>query len=349
MSPRVLAPLACVFAFLLSCQANEPASPASEAAATSEADTVVARIDGETVTLAELDAWIKDSLFERQTSSGNPAKLYDLRDQSLRQMIMERVVVAAADRRNMAEEEFLETEVAALGEITDEEVAQFYQEKVDQMGGQTLEDVAPRIRDYLARLRRQTVGEKLFEAAGVDVLLERPRVEVAADGPSKGPANATVTIIEFSDFQCPFCSRALPVIEEVMALYPDDVRVVYRHMPLDRIHPRARTAAEASLCAQDQNQFWAYHDLLFANTRALADEDLARYAQELNLDVAAWQQCMSEGRHQATVEADVEAARSIGVTGTPAFIINGLILTGAQPVDEFVSVIDSELERKNAS
>jgi protein-disulfide isomerase len=101
---------------------------------------------------------------------------------------------------------------------------------------------------------------------------------------------------------------------------------------------------EASLCAHDQDQFWAYHDLIFANTGALGDEDLKRFAEELGLDVAAWEQCMAERKFAEKIDADIEAARSIGITGTPAFTINGVMLSGAKPVEEFVSVIESELE-----
>jgi protein-disulfide isomerase len=342
---RVLAPLACVFVFTSGCLEKEPGNPNSRAA-TSEEELIVARVGDETVTLTELDAWIKDDLFARQTSGGNPAKVYDLRNRSLDQLVMQRVLAAEAARRNLTEEELIDADVAAMGEVSDEEVEQFFQERIDQMGEQTREQVAPRIRDYLKRLRSQEVEEKILDDAGVDVFLERPRVDVAATGPSRGPADASVTIVEFSDFQCPFCSRALPVIEEVLARYPDDVRLVYRHMPLDRIHDRARVAAEASLCAHDQGQFWAYHDLIFADTKALGDEDLNGFAGELNLDVAAWEQCMLEKKFAEAVDADVEAARSVGITGTPAFIINGVMLSGAKPVEDFVSVIESELERQ---
>ena len=344
MLSRVLAPLACVFVFTSGCQATDRGSPAS-GAATSEEDAIVARFGDETVTLTELDAWIKNDLFERQTSGGNLIKVYDLRNQSLDQMIIEGIISAEAAQRNLTEEEFIDAEVAAMGEVSDEEVAQFYQERIDQMRDQPLEEVAPRIRDYLTQFRAQQVAEKLLNEADVARFLAPPRVDVDADGPSKGPANASVTIIEFSDFQCPFCSRALPVIEELMARYPDDVRLVYRHLPLDRIHSRARITAEASLCAHDQDQFWAYHDLLFANPGAFGDEDLKRFAEELNLDVAAWEQCLAERKFAAEIDADIEAARSVGITGTPAFIINGVILSGAKPVEDFVSVIESELER----
>jgi len=345
---RFMAPLACVFVFTLGCQTEETGSPAPEtlpvAAPVAGEDALVARIGGESISEAELDAWIKDQLFERQTS-GNPAKLYNLRMQNLNEMIMRRVVTAAAARQNTTEDAFIEAEINALGDISDDEVNQFYLENVDQMGGQTLEQMSARIGEYLKQRRGQEVLEGLMEAAEVDILLEPTRIEVAADGPSKGPENAAVTIIEFSDFQCPFCARALPVIDEVMKRYPNEVRVVYRHLPLDRIHARARPAAEASACAGDQDQFWAYHDLLFANTKALSDEDLKRYAEELNLDVAAWELCIGEGKFADKVEADVTAGQAVGITGTPAFIVNGVMLSGAKPVEEFVPLIESELER----
>jgi protein-disulfide isomerase len=332
MFSRVAASLACVLVFTLGCPAKEK-------------DTIVARFGDETVTLTELDAWIKDDLFARQTSGGNPSQIYDLRRGALNQLIRQRVLRAEAARRNLTEQELIDAEVAAMGEISDEKVAQFYEDRIEQMGGQSLEEVAPRIRDHLMNLRAQGAVEKIVTAVEVELFLERPRVDVAADGPSKGPANAPVTIVEFGDFQCPFCSRALPVIEEVMARYPDEVRFVYRHLPLDRIHDRARVAAEASLCAHDQDRFWDYHDLIFANVATLGDEDLKRFAEELNLDVATWEQCMAERKFAEKVDADIEAATSVGITGTPAFTINGVMLSGARPVGDFVSVIESELKR----
>jgi protein-disulfide isomerase len=239
----------------------------------------------------------------------------------------------------------LAAEAETLGDVTDEEVLAFYGDKVDQLGGRSLEELTPQIREYLGQVRRQEATEALVDAAGVEILLERPRVQVAADGPSKGPADATVTIIEFSDFQCPFCTRSIPVIDELMERYPEDLRIVYRHLPLDRIHPRARPAAEASLCAQDQDQFWSYHDLLFANSKTLGDEDFKRFAEELNLDVAAFERCYNDGKFKQKVEDDLQAARSIGVTGTPAFVVNGVVLSGAKPVEEFIPVIDEEIAR----
>jgi len=350
MFRRIIAPMACALLFTLGCQAqvekSKPPTASATPAASGEGATPVARIGDVTITLDELDQWIKDDLFDRQTSGRNPAKLFDVRRPALDQMVAQRVLDMEAERRKLAVDEVIAAEIAALGEVSDDEVAQFYADQIDQMGGQTLEQIGPRIREYLGQIRTQSVAEGLVKNANVTILLERPKVQVAADGPAKGPADAAVTIIEFSDFQCPLCSRALPVLDELMKRYPNDLRIVYRHMPLDRIHPRSRAAAEASLCAEEQNGFWAFHDLLFANPKTLEDEDLKRFAAEAKLDVAAWEECVSGGKFKSKVEADVEAARGIGVTGTPAFVINGVLLSGARPVEDFVPVIEAALKEQ---
>lgn len=351
---RLVTVSAFVVASITGCQAGDADSPEAapvESAATTATEpapettdsSVVARIGDTAVTLEELDSWIKDELFDRETANGNPSKAYDVRSEALRRMVTMRVVEGEAARRNTTGEAMVMGEIAAKGEVSDAEVEAFYNEQGDQVGTQTLEELTPRIRGYLKQLRGQQVVEKLMDDAGVVFLLEQPRVEVAAIGPSKGPADARVTIIEFSDFECPFCSRALPVIQTVLDRYPDDVRLVYRHLPLERIHKRARKAAEASLCADEQGKFWAYHDLLFANSRAMSDEDLKQYAQDTDLDVAAWSQCLEEGKMSARVDADLAAGQAVGISGTPAFVVNGVLLSGARPVEEFVEVIDTEL------
>jgi protein-disulfide isomerase len=171
---------------------------------------------------------------------------------------------------------------------------------------------------------------------------------VPADGPSRGPEDAPITIVEFSDFQCPFCRRVLPTLEQVMEKYPGQVRVVYRNLPL-RSHKRARPAAEAALCANDQGQFWPYHDMLFENTRQLSDEDLLRYAGEVGLDSDQFQACYDEQRFAQQVSDDMAAARAAGANGTPAFFVNGVLLSGAKPPADFFRVIDAELERLGKS
>lgn len=163
---------------------------------------------------------------------------------------------------------------------------------------------------------------------------------VSADEPAWGPADARIVIIEYSDFQCPYCKMFMEnTYARLRQMYSDQVRFIYRDFPLDSIHPRARPAAEAAQCAHEQGKFWEYHDLLFANQQALETSDLKRYAQQLGLDMDQFNTCVDTRKYQASVEADVQAGLRQNVTGTPTFFINGQALVGAQPLEAFQAVI----------
>jgi protein-disulfide isomerase len=317
------------------CQSQDTGAPAAGPV------EVAAEIDGQTITVAEVDERIKQELFESRT--GSPARLYDLRVDTLDQMIQERLLEAEAKRRGVPTEAVVDLELKEMGTVSEEEITAFYKQNFEAAGEMKLEEIRPQIQRYLESRRAAEVPKRLRERAKVAVLLEAPRFDVKPDGPSKGPADARITIVEFSDFQCPYCQRAMGTLEQVLAKYPADVRVVYRHLPLDRIHPNARPAAEASACADEQGRFWEYHDKLFQNNRALAREDLVRYAGEVGLDAARFQACVDERRFKDKVEADLQAAREVGITGTPAFVVNGTLLSGAQPPEEFYEVIDAVL------
>jgi protein-disulfide isomerase len=170
-------------------------------------------------------------------------------------------------------------------------------------------------------------------------------VEVEAKGPARGPANALVTIVEFSDFQCPYCSREVPVIERVMKDYDGKVRLVFRHYPLD-FHPFAQKAAEAGACAQDQGKFWELHDKMFTNQNKLGVDDLKGYAKSLGMDPSKFDQCLDSGEKKALVEEDMKAGSAAGVSGTPAFFINGVFINGAQPYEQIKQAVDRELKKK---
>jgi protein-disulfide isomerase len=314
-----------------------------------QASQPVAVLDGQPITQAELDAWIKDDLFRKQTDDLASAEVYELRSHSLQALLDQRIVEAEAARRGVSSEELMRLEREALGPVSDEQVTDFYEKNKQKMGGATRDQVADRIRSFLDEAREGEVTAALRKRAKLEVLLEPPRVTVAAEGPSLGPADAPVKIVEFSDFQCPYCARAGAVVKQIRERYPTQVQLVYRHLPLERIHANARPAAEASACADAQGRFWDYHDKLFANQRALAAADLQRYAKELGLDQAAFEQCVKERKFQAQVDRDLAAANEAATgagkrgLGTPAFFVNGILLTGAKPFEDFVRLIDAEL------
>lgn len=166
------------------------------------------------------------------------------------------------------------------------------------------------------------------------------------DDPAWGPENAKVTVIEFSDFQCPYCRRFHEeTLPQLRALYGDRIRFVYRDLPLTSIHGFAQGAAEAAECANEQGRFWEYHDLLFQNQTALQTPDLKAYAARLGLNQAAFDACVDSHKYADEVNADIDDASAAAVTGTPTFFINGRRLVGAQPLSAFQQAIDAALQQ----
>ncbi len=306
-------------------------------------EPVAARVGDEVITVAELDAQIKEDLWKRQTGDGNPSRLYELRLSAVKSLVAQRALDVEAKKRGLTSDAMLEAEFKNLPPIDDAAVKAFYDQNAAQMQGRPLETITPQIRSHLENEAKRKAVDAIIAKTETKIELVRPRVEVSAAGPARGPADARVTIVEFSDFQCPYCQKAKPVLDEIESRHPKDVRIVYRHLPLDSLHPRARASAEAAACAEEGNKFWEYHDRLFANNRALADADLRKYAVEVGLDTAAFDECVRTRRHQAKVEADVQEAKRLGITGTPAFVVNGIMMSGLKSADDFDAVIKEEL------
>jgi protein-disulfide isomerase len=208
------------------------------------------------------------------------------------------------------------------------------------------------LRSQKVNEQRQTYVQGLRGQAKVTVLLEEPtsaRYEVSGDrGFTRGTKDAPVTIVEFSDFQCPFCKTANATIKQVLDKYPGKVRLVFRDYPLATLHPQAPKAHEAARCAADQGKFWEYHDLLFDRSPRMAPADLKQYAQELKLETAAFAQCLDSGKYAAEVDKDFQEGVGLGLTGTPSFFINGRQLVGAQPLAAFQKIVDGELAKQSA-
>jgi protein-disulfide isomerase len=183
--------------------------------------------------------------------------------------------------------------------------------------------------------------------AGGPVVEEEPqyvRYDVPVEGAyALGPENAPITIVEFSDFQCPYCRRwHEQVYEPLLAAYPGKIRMVYRHLPLTSIHPDAFPAAEAAMCAGEQDAFWPYHEKLFSN-EALGSEVYTRYAEELSLNMNAFESCMIGHKYQEAIQSDIDFAFNLGIRSTPTFFVNGLAIVGAQPLEVFQQLIGKEL------
>ena len=199
----------------------------------------------------------------------------------------------------------------------------------------------------LSRKRlRELFVRNVRRSHGLKVYLEPVRYEVAAAShPSRGPAGAPVTIVEFSDFDCSDCRSLSATLKAIDTAYPQRLRRVFRQFPLTSIHPRAQKAAEACLCAHEQGRFWEFHDLLFGHPRELQVDALKRWAAQLKLDAAAFSACLDAGTHAGAIQQDIAEGRAAGVTGTPTMFINGRRLSGYQPYADLKEVIDDELQR----
>lgn len=312
---------------------------------------VVATVGPARITLAEVDERAL-TLSAASFGGGSLAQaLYEARSATLSELIASRLIDEDAKANGIDRAMMIEREITAKVAVpTEMDVIDWYRANPARVQGATLDQVGGPIRQLLLQERtgaaRQEYLDGLKAKTAVEILLEPPRLVVADAGrPAKGPADAPVQIIEFSDFECPFCQRSSPTIAKVLANYGDRIRLVYRHYPLPN-HPNARPAAEASACAAELGAFWRYHDRLFENQARLAAGDLKQHAADLGLEPAAFNECFDSRKYRQDVDADMAAGEAAGVSGTPAFFINGRPLTGAQPFEAFQRIIDEELARK---
>lgn len=338
--------MATVTAIVLASAATSPR------AAADQAKVVVATIGSQEVTQQELEDRVRGKLIELETTR------YEILREGLDELIDEILLEQAAKAQNKTPEELIKQEVEdkvasldATNPIGAEQVDQFYAEYKDRLGDRPLEELRPSIEKYLQAQRMETArvdfAEALRKNASVSVKLQPPTVEVSAEGPARGPQDAAVTIVEFSDFECPFCQRAAETVDKIVAEYGDRVRLVYRHYPLPS-HANARRAAEASTCAHEAGKFWPYHDLLFKNQHALAETDLIKYAREAGIDETSFRSCLESGRGTAAVDKDAAAGDAAGVNGTPAFFVNGRPLSGALPYETFKEAIDEAMVQRRS-
>jgi protein-disulfide isomerase len=344
MHPRIFVAAAVVTLAACSTSAQAPKQPS--------ATDVVATVGSRSITLAEADARALQQPASNFGSMKLSQALYQARRNALDEIAADALLDQAAKAKGVDRSALIEREITSkITPVTDPDVAMWYEANRGRLQGATLDQVRQPIRSYLTQERMQTVRAQYLDtlkaATPVRIMLEPPRQQFAAviGAPSKGPANAPIEMIEFSDFQCPFCLRADPTVRQVLNTYGDRIHFVYRHYPLPG-HPNARPAAEAASCAAEQGKFWPYHDRLFTDQSKLGDADLKKTAADLGMDGAQFNACVDSHKYKAAVDADVAAGQEAGVDGTPAFFVNGRMISGAQPFDQFKKVIDEELESK---
>jgi protein-disulfide isomerase len=342
---------AAVFALATSLCCWTACSTAARPATQLGSSDVVATVGGVSITLEQVDA---KALREPASGFGDitlEQAMYQARRAAADEIIANILLDQEAKRRDVARTALVEQEIASKTKpVTEEDIARWYQANPQRVQGATLDRVRAPILSLLTQMRMQDARDAYLETlkakTRVRIVLEPPRVAVrAGNSPVKGPAKAPIELIEFADFQCPYCLSISPTLKKVLDTYGDRIRFVYRNFPLDS-HPNARPAAEAAQCANEQGQFWPYHDRLFGDPGKLSDAELKQAAAALGLDSPRFNKCVDEHKYRSIVDADLKAGTEAGVTGTPAFFINGRLLSGAQPFDAFKHVIDEELEIK---
>ena len=346
--PRLL-PLAltATLALALSLLSALPATAAQAAPVASIAGKPLTEAEFRKAAAAALGALEKQQTAQReQLKTQHAQELAVTRERELRTLLDQR----ALDLEGLTSGR---SGLAVLGDlqvtVVDEaDVKAFYlerQSQIQQPYAAIRDQIVEMLQNQRTDLETRRFTNALWLKHGIKALDKPKRVDIPGSGPARGAANAPITIVEFSDFQCPYCVRTVPEIQQLLAIYPDHVRVVYRQLPLRSIHPQAQAAAEASLCANDQGKFWEMHDALFALNGKLQDSSYADLATKLGLKADDFANCMTEHKHAKTVEADTAAADAVGATGTPYLLVNGRSLNGAASFNDMAMLVEDELAR----
>ena len=322
---------------------------------TDSSGDVAARVGNRTVTLADVDArWQREQPARYMEAM---QQVYDGRKRALKRVVGELLVEAAASSRGMTVEQYVDVELTQrVRPVTEADVLAFYAANADALGNEPIEQHRTRLEETLERRARDRAYDSLIAelaASGpaIGIFIDAPRQTATVDAadPALGSRQAAVTIVAYSDFQCPFCARVEPTLKEIHDTYGDTVRIVWKDFPLTSIHPQAFKAAEASHCAAEQKRYWEYHDRLFANQARMSVADLKGHAAVLGLDTAAFAACLDSSRYMTRVQTSLDTGAKLGVEATPTLLINGRLVSGAQPMEVFAGIIDEELARADVA
>lgn len=308
---------------------------------------IAAKVGDITVSEEEVVKGIESDIFEAEM------KVFDIKFNKLNQLIIEKMIAADPKSKGLSRDQYFEKFISSKIKITDADVEKFITERKIPKA-QVNPDVRAKIVQFLTMQQREkAVKVWMGEKAGkntIEVFLEKPQrptfdVKVG-EAPIFGSPSAKVTIIEYSDFQCPFCAQGAKILGELKKKYGKKIQVAFKQYPLP-FHTQAKKAAVASMCIKEQSVdlFWKMHDAMFANQDKLKVEDLKELAKKLGGNAEQFNKCLDENKHLGYVDKDIEEGKNIGVKSTPTFFINGQLIAGALPVEEFSEIIDEELAK----
>lgn len=308
-------------------------------------DGVLAKIAGREITEAEVRSGIENEIYEAEMN------VFEIQMNKVRAMVLEEFMNKDPRKQGISNDEFLDRYIAKDIKVTDKQIKDFIVER--KIPNEHINDqMNERIRQYLeVELKKEAIDKWIAEKTQkepVEIYLRkpvRPTFDVqVGNAPVKGGKNAKVTIIEFSDYQCPFCAKGASIMEEVAKKYGNKVKIAYKNFPLP-FHQQARPASMAALCAGDQSEakFWDMYKRMFEDQQNLSRSGLEDKAKAIGLNVDKFKECMAEEKFAAQIDSDMREGQELGVKSTPTFFVNGIMVTGAQPIEAFSEIIDELL------
>jgi len=302
----------------------------------------VATVGGEPVYEADYQLQVRTQVYKTQLQE------YTIRKKALDEVINQKLLQAEAARLGANPNELLEREAdSKIKPPTDEEVEENFVRMMFRGGGNlTKEHVREQLLQQILGEARDAYFQKLRAKAGVTVLLSPPRMPVDYDPErTRGVPAAKITMIEFTDFRCPFCLQAYTTVKNLLKKYEGKVKLAFRDLPLREADAQGPGPADAARCAWEQGKFWEYHDLLFENQDETSGSAYREYAEDLSLNLNQFNSCVEGEKYREQIQTDFREALSLAIPGTPFFYINGIPLNGARPQPEFEEIIDAELAR----
>jgi protein-disulfide isomerase len=324
--------------------------PVQTSAANDTGTAVLATVGDQKITMVDIRDRAGDQLAQLETQyQVMKSKIIGA---ALDSILREKTLTDEAKKSGKSVDEMIAAEAGPSGfEPSDAEIAAWYKDNPTRIGNRPLDQLRSQIADLLRKTKRQAAEQKLQDRLNaerkVTVAYQPFRLHFEnAKAPTFGKADAPVTLVEFSDFQCPFCRAAAPALREVENKFGDKVHIVYRQFPIPSLHPNAFKAAEASLCANEQGKFWEMHDVMFEDQTKLAVSDLKQTARKLGMDGKKFDACLDSGRYVEQVQNDQRDGQRVGVNGTPAIFINGVLVPGGSvPFSTLEAKIQQELQR----
>jgi len=344
---NLLRSLGFLFLGLILVQCTKNTSTSKTGSGETSSDAVVAEIGTNKITYKELLEGIETDVHELDK------RKYELLEGKLKHMALEKIIMARPDRENLSVDEYVEKKIGAEYSPTEQEIVEFAKAKfipTEELN----EDLKKRIAEYMKMEKKHGALEKWLEeqmkTTPVKLLLPKPvpsKKEIAlGNSPLLGEAKAKIKIVEFSDFECPFCASASKIVKEIKEKYKEKVVIAFKHFPLPS-HTRAKIAAQYSLCVFKQEggseKFWAYHDLLFDNQKDLSDEKLLSLSEQVGVNKEKVKQCVDTNETLAQVEEDMKQGNQLKIQATPTFFVNGVEVRGASSIQDFTEIIEKEL------